>query len=62
MITVGLRMTQGAALDRWTLARPAEPMLAIGPPAALAALVLMLGLYVPPALHRAIEEAAHLLG
>lgn len=62
MITVGLRMTQGAAADRWRLARPAEPLLAIGPPAALAALVLMLGLYIPPVLHRAIEEAAHLLG
>jgi hypothetical protein len=37
-------------------------MLAIGPPAALAALALMLGLYIPPVLHRAIEEAAHLLG
>jgi len=61
MITVGLRMTQGAAADRWTLARPAESTLAIGPPAALAALVLMLGLYVPPVIHRAIEEAALLL-
>jgi hydrogenase-4 component F len=62
MITVGLGMTQGAAADRWRLARPAESVLAIGPPTVLAALVLMLGLYVPPLLQRTIEEAAHLLG
>jgi hypothetical protein len=37
-------------------------VLAIGPPTVLAALVLMLGLYVPPLLQRTIEEAAHLLG
>jgi len=62
MITVALGMAQGPADDRWRLARPSESLLAIGPPAALAVVVLILGLYVPPAMHTAIEEAAHLLG
>jgi hydrogenase-4 component F len=62
MITAGLRMAQGAADDRWQLARPPESVSAIAPPAALATVVLILGLYIPPAVHTAIEEAAHLLG
>jgi hydrogenase-4 component F len=62
MISAGLRMAQGAAGDRWTRARPPESVLAIGPPAALALAVLILGVYIPPAVHTAIEEAARLLG
>jgi hydrogenase-4 component F len=62
MITAGLRMAHGPADDRWKLARPSESLLAIAPPAALAAGILVLGLYIPPAMHTAIEEAARLLG
>jgi hydrogenase-4 component F len=62
MIGAGLRMAQGPAEGRWALARPPESVLAVGPPAALAAAVLILGVYVPPLLRAAIEEAAHLLG
>jgi hydrogenase-4 component F len=62
MITAGLRMAQGPADERCTRALPAESALAIGPPAALAALVLILGLYIPPVVHAALEDAAHLLG
>jgi hydrogenase-4 component F len=62
MITVGLRMAQGVPAQGRERTRATESLLAIGPPAALAALVLMLGSYVPPALHRAIAQAAQLLG
>jgi hypothetical protein len=55
-------MAQGPADDRWKLARPAESLLAIAPPTALAVVVLILGLYIPPAVHTAVEEAARLLG
>jgi hydrogenase-4 component F len=60
MISAALRMAQGAAGDQST--RAAEPALSIAPPALLAAAVLMLGVYVPPALQAAIAEAARLLG
>jgi hydrogenase-4 component F len=62
MISAGLRMAQGAADYRWSVARPPESALAVGPPAALAAVVLLLGVYIPPGVHVAIEEAARLLG
>jgi hydrogenase-4 component F len=62
MISAGLRMAQGPADRRWMLPRPAESALAIAPPAVLAALVLVLGLYVPPIVHAALMEAAQLLG
>jgi hydrogenase-4 component F len=62
MITAGLGMAQGAVDPRWQLARRRESLLAVGPPAALAALVLILGLYIPPMLQAAIADAAQLLG
>ena len=59
MMTIVLRMAQGRADGRTP--QP-EPMLAIVPPAALGVLVLVLGLYIPPAVQRLIEEAARALG
>jgi len=59
MMSIVLRMAQGV-----TERQPGtpEPALAIIPPAALGVLVLLLGLYIPAALQRVIEEAARALG
>jgi hypothetical protein len=43
-------------------ARRRERLLAIAPAGALAALVLLLGVYVPPVVRSAVEEAARALG
>ena len=44
-------------------ARPKpEPLLSVAPAAALAALTLVLGLYLPPGVRAAIADAARLLG
>jgi len=61
MMTAMLRMTQGTPGTQRNGAPVPEPVLATLPPAALAALVLILGLYIPPAVRGAIEEAARLL-
>jgi hydrogenase-4 component F len=58
MATVVLRMAQGAP----GRAPQREPWLAVWPPAALAVAVLVLGVYVPPALSRALQEAARAVG
>ena len=58
MATVVLRMAQGES----GRATQREPWLAVFPPAALAAAVLVLGVYVPPALGRALQEAAQAVG
>ncbi|MBI4516617.1 MAG: NADH dehydrogenase FAD-containing subunit [Deltaproteobacteria bacterium] len=63
MMTVMLRMAQGApeAAEPGGAAAP-EPLLAVAPPAALALLVIILGLYVPGFMRAAIEQAARALG
>jgi len=61
MATAVLGMAQGPA----PAAHPAprrEPLLAIVPAGVLAALVLLLGVYVPPVVRSAVEEAARALG
>jgi hydrogenase-4 component F len=62
MATAVLRMAQGtpARGDR-RMTATAEPMLSVIPAAALGALVLILGLYLPPALRQTIQEAAQAL-
>ena len=62
MMTAMLRMAQGTAAEPRTAGRAKEPVLAVLPPAALATVVLILGLYIPPVVRSAIEEAARLLG
>ena len=61
MANVVLPMAQGAPREP-DRARRREPLLGVVPAACLAALVLLLGLYVPPALRHAVEEAARGLG
>ncbi len=62
MMTAMLRMAHGTASAPRTGARIPEPAWATIPPAALAVLVLLLGVYIPSAVWTAIEEAARLLG
>jgi hydrogenase-4 component F len=66
MAAAVLGMTQGpprAALAGQASGRPVrEALLAVAPPAALGALVLLLGLHVPPALRSAIAAAARAIG
>jgi hydrogenase-4 component F len=61
MATTVLGMAQGPRAP-WTTPTRKEPFLRIAPPAALAAAVLLLGVYVPPAVRAAIEQAARALG
>ena len=61
MATAVLGMAQGRPLEGSTTAPRREAILAIAPPAVLAAFVLVLGLYLPPALRGAVEAAAHAL-
>jgi hydrogenase-4 component F len=58
MTTIGLRMAQGAA----TRDTQREPVIAVLPPALLAVGILLLGLYIPPAINNLLHEAAHALG
>jgi hydrogenase-4 component F len=62
MATAVLRMAQGtpAQGDR-RMTSTQEPVLSVLPTAALGALVLILGLYLPPALRQTIQEAAQAL-
>jgi hydrogenase-4 component F len=55
-------MAQGVPPAPSQTPRRRESWLAVLPPAALAGLVLLLGVYVPPALSRALEAAAAELG
>jgi hypothetical protein len=57
-----LRMAQGAPGGEMQPAGMPEPILTIVPAAALGVLVLLLGLYLPPALSQTIQEAARALG
>lgn len=62
MTTVVLRMAQGEPESGGRhLAIRTEPVLTVAPAAALAAVVLLLGLYLPPALRQVIQEAADTL-
>ena len=61
MANVVLPMAQGVPREP-DRARRREPLLGVVPAACLAALVLLLGLYVPSALRQAVEEAARGLG
>lgn len=62
MLTAALRMAQGVPDLCRENETPRESMTAVGPPAVLAMLVLLLGVYVPPLLRTALEAAARLLG
>lgn len=62
MMTIVLRMAQGAADGKMRRLDDPEPHLAIIPPAALGALVLLFGIYIPPVVRRLIQEAARALG
>jgi hydrogenase-4 component F len=66
MATIFLRMVQGAApasTDGPAREFPArESWLAVAPPAALGAMALTLGIYMPPVLERLLHEAARQLG
>ena len=62
MATTVLGMAQGRAPGREAAAGRQEPLLNVVPAAALAALTLVLGLYVPPTVRAAIADAARLLG
>ena len=61
IMTAGVRMAQGVP-DQCEGAGAHESMLTVLPPAGLALLVLVLGLYVPPVVRAALEEAARALG
>jgi hydrogenase-4 component F len=59
MATIMLRMAQGVSLR---IAPQRESWTAVVPPAALATVVLVLGLYLPGQLTHLLRETAHLLG
>jgi formate hydrogenlyase subunit 3/multisubunit Na+/H+ antiporter MnhD subunit len=62
MTTVVLRMVQGVPSHGGRrLAPTEEPVLSVVPAAVLGALVLVLGLYLPPTLRQTIQEAAQAL-
>ena len=61
MATAVLGMAQGPAPVGHMEAQR-ERLLAIGPAGALAALVLLLGVYIPPGVRAAVQEAARALG
>jgi hydrogenase-4 component F len=62
MATIGLRMAQGAPPEGASAASAREPAWAVLPPAALAALVLTLGLWIPEPLGGVLRDAARALG
>ena len=59
MSAVVLRMVQGTPTKP---TEAVEPLWSVAPSLALCGLVLLLGLYVPPALNVLLQEAAHALG
>jgi len=61
MGAIALRMAQGQPWEQH-LKSPRESILAVAPPAALALAVLLLGVYLPPALDHTLTSAATLLG
>jgi hydrogenase-4 component F len=61
MTSTVLGMAQGTPEGSRARSRSAEPPLTIVSSVALAALVLLLGLYLPPPLRETLEEAAHML-
>lgn len=62
MATAVLPMIHGEpGVGNWEAAQ-SEPLVMVLPPAVLGALVLMLGLYVPPAMQVVLRQAAHALG
>ncbi|MEK7865693.1 MAG: proton-conducting transporter membrane subunit [Planctomycetota bacterium] len=62
MATAVLRMAQGAAPAEFHLGARSEPALSIASPAALATIVLVLGLWIPQRLLDALHEAARSMG
>ena len=62
MATAVLGMAQGLPRDVRMTARAREPLLRVVPAAALAAVVLLLGVYIPPVVRTALEDAARALG
>jgi hydrogenase-4 component F len=62
MATAMLGMAQGAARDSRAAPRRTEPLLSIAPAAALAAVVLVLGVHLPSVVRSVIDEAARALG
>jgi hydrogenase-4 component F len=62
MAGIVLGMAQGSAPESAACRRDREPLSAVGPPAVLAAAVLLLGLYVPAPLRAVLEQAARALG
>jgi hydrogenase-4 component F len=62
MAGVVLEMAQGVPAEGTARRVGGEPLSAVMPAAALAAVVLVLGVYVPPALRGVLERAAHALG
>jgi hydrogenase-4 component F len=62
MATTVLGMSQGSSNARPSVATKREPLLSVAPAAVLAALTLVLGLYLPPGVRAAIADAARLLG
>jgi hydrogenase-4 component F len=62
MSRVVLRMAQGAKPASSEAENRPEPLSATLPPLALGSLVLVLGLYIPPVLHRMLWDTARFLG
>jgi len=62
MATAVLGMAQGAPNDARVPTARREPLLSVAPAVALVAVVLLLGLYIPPVVRSAIENAASALG
>jgi hydrogenase-4 component F len=62
MANLVLPMAQGRAAERPETIPPREALWATLPPAALSALVVVLGIYVPPDLSAVLHEAARSLG
>ena len=57
-----LKMMQGESSAPSVDAAPKERLLAVLPPAILCAIVITLGLYMPPMLQGLLSEAAHVMG
>jgi hydrogenase-4 component F len=62
MATTMLGMAQGRPAGRRMVSVERESLLGVAPAAALAALALLLGVYLPPSLRAAIDQAARVLG